>query len=177
LESAFLTLCLHCSGRHPALVPPRLAPPPPPPGVPAVRTTGPSPPVARVMSYEGSKNHLAYHDDPPARRQRSYSRPRAPIPDLRLESTFLRSAGPYLRDGQVHWLGVTWVVMRDTVLSPLLWYVPLLDSDSLPPGPCVLLHVLQEAWELTRMAGARHLHSRSRYGQLLSGPSETRRVQ
>jgi hypothetical protein len=48
-------------------------------------------------------------------------RMRAPIPDLRLETTFLRSARPYIKDGNIAWLGVIWVITRDTALSPFMW--------------------------------------------------------
>jgi hypothetical protein len=46
-----------------------------------------------------------------------------PIPDMRLESTFLRSISPYVHDGggRIQWHLVAWVALRDSMLSPLVW--------------------------------------------------------
>jgi hypothetical protein len=50
-------------------------------------------------------------------------RPRLPVPDLRLETTFLRSISPYVHDGgaRVQWAMVAWVAVRDSMLSPMMW--------------------------------------------------------
>jgi hypothetical protein len=55
---------------------------------------------------------------------RLHGPPKLPIPDMRLESTFLRNIRSFVHTTdagtRIEWGKVAWVAIRDTVLSPLL---------------------------------------------------------
>jgi hypothetical protein len=65
------------------------------------------------------------HEQAVSNRSNAASRARPPMPDMRMETTFLKTARAYLPSDKqgVVWTGILWVVMRDTVLSPLMWCV------------------------------------------------------